>query len=34
LRDTNQIRVVVNLLTDIAFRHATAFVASTDAGNQ
>ena len=34
LRDTNQIRVVVNLLTDIAFRHATAIVASIDAGNQ
>jgi HK97 family phage major capsid protein len=29
-----QIRIVMNLLTDIAFRHAIAFCASTDAGNQ
>src|SRR5260221_148267 len=29
-----QIRVIMNLLTDVAFRHAIAFTASTDAGNQ
>jgi HK97 family phage prohead protease len=34
LAHQNQIRVVVNLLTDINFRYCVSFAASTDAGNQ
>lgn len=34
LADTFQIRVIVNLLTDIQFRYVLSFCASTDAGNQ